>query len=1294
MELLIALVGGLLIATPIAALVALVRTGNLRKRIEEASWEYRDNISDLKREISGLRGELQQLSRPANQHGTSASSAAGGKSPERAEASMPIVPPHAASGPEPLPGDVIHPVDAAARPPLDSRPVVASALQIPLNQPVPSLVPSRADSMAATGPPKPVASVFVPPPLSPEPSFPAGVATRPNAVPAPPSDSSPSPEPPIAEQPASASVRMAPRFATLEAAPPRKSLAERLRTTLPLEELLGMNLFAKIGIVLLVLGFALLGRVALISMGPGPRVALIYAVAASMLGGGVWLEAKERYRLVGRTGIGGGWALIFFTTYAMNHVAAMLVMSSNTLNCVLMLVAAVAMMAHTLRYKSQLVTGLAFLLAFSTIALSQDSVYALAAGVILAAGIVGIALRMGWYELEVFGILASYANHFYWLYRLFPDGMAGHPFPQFWPSAIILIFYWAIFRISYIARRIRAPRDETVSSIAALLNTMLLLAVMKFQSTRPELAFYALLGLGVLEFICGQLKTTRRRRPAFILLTVIGTLLFFAAFPFKFSGNNIALFWMIAAEVLLVAGAVQLEVLFRRLGLLAGLITGLLVVYEALDIISFRQHSDLPRIQDGILLLTCSMLFYLNALLVRRKWHPLFEKFDGAIITLHSYIGCTTAFLGIWCIFTGDWTAIGWAALMLAAVVGKKHLNDSHLLAQGSILFVPAWLTLIIVNCHLSDIYPHHIGTRLITVPIAALVLYLASWALSGAKDHRLYLRTLTLWASASLLVLLAWCDVAPAWIAPIWMALAVAFSLIARRLKLRDFAYQGHVLAVAVGAQLVGVNLYADSPLESYLPFLGCAAALYAISRFCTLPDAPYRRLAAWAYTWAATALLAALAWNESPQLWLTAIWAVFALALAVVDRIFDVEEFPYQAHALALLAVLRAVTLNLYSQDQWRGADLRLITVSILVAVLYALARWVRMLESIHARHAYTWVGSGLFAWLLWSELQPISVAVGLAIFGLALFELGTWGQQRQLRLQAYTALTAAFARIFFVNLTAATLPGEAISPRIYTVVPIALIFFFVWAQLQSEKAKAEIGSWSPRDSMAYFGTICVAAVLYTEIPVEWIVVGWAVIALVLMLATWMLDKQVFLQQSVLLTLGIVGRGIAHNIFGGSYFSGGGWRGNFLVLSIVPALFFGALPIAFRLRKRYAEHPIESFLGRYLALNHTEQWFFFAPVVLITLTIAVKMNPGMVTLSWGIEGVIVILLGLLVSQRTYRLTGLALLLLCVGKIVCLDAWRLSDTDRYITFIVLGAAMCSVPILYGRYRESVRRLL
>jgi hypothetical protein len=1032
-------------------------------------------------------------------------------------------------------------------------------------------------------------------------------------------------------------------------------------------------------------------------MGPGERVALIYAAAGAMLGGGIWLEGKERYRLVGRTGIGGGWALLFFATYALAHVPAMTVLQSNTLDCVLMLAVAIAMVSHTLRYQSQLVTGIAFLLAFSTVALSQDSVYSLVAGAILAIAIVAIALRMSWFELEVFGILASYANHFYWLYKLYPDGVAGHSFPQFWPSATILILYWAIFRVSYIARRIRIPGDESLSTIAALLNSVLLLAVMKFQSTRPELAFYALLGLGAIEFCLGQLPLTRRRRAAFTLLTVIGTILIFAAVPFKFSGNSIALLWMIAAQVLLIAGIAQAEVLFRRLGLLGGMITGLVILYGARQIVDLRQTSQSPLTRDGILLLTASVLFYFNAHFLLPKWKNLFAGMDRTLAVAQSYLGGATAFLGIWAVFAGDWTAVGWVALMLATVCGKRYLDDNHLLVQAWALAASVLIAAFTQNLHLSDPYPHHILTRLITLPILALAFYGAAWILSGIEDLRGHLRTLALWSGSTLFASLIWLDCKPMWAAIIGVALAVVLTAIGRRFRLADLTYQEQVLAVLAIVQLATFNIDSPATVERYVPFLGCAVAFYAISRFCTLREASYRKTAAWAHTWAATALIAALAWHESSQPWLAAIWAVFALGLALTDRIFDVEELPWQAHVLAFLAVARVAALNLYNEEQWHGVDLRLITVSILIAVLYALARWVRMpksLESSDARHAYTWVASGLFAWMLWSELQPIGVALELAVLGLALLELGHWRNLKQIRWQGYAALTAGFVRIFFVNLTAAPLPGESLSPRIYTVAPIALIYFFVWAQLQSKRAPSESDRWSPTDLIAYFGTVSVAALLYFQMQSEWIVFAWAILVLALLTASLLLDKEIFLHQSELLVAGAVARALQHNIFGGSYFAADGWRGDTVVLSLTSGLMLLALPIAFRLRARYALRPDPPALVRNLALRHPEQILFFAPVLLVSSMIAVKMNPGMVTLAWGIEGVMVILLGLFVGQRTYRITGLFLLLVCVAKIVVRDAWQLEERDRYVTFIVLGAALTLVSTLYGRYRDTVRRLL
>src|SRR5579862_544765 len=98
---------------------------------------------------------------------------------------------------------------------------------------------------------------------------------------------------------------------------------------------------------------------------------------------------------------------------------------------------------------------------------------------------------------------------------------------------------------------------------------------MKFQSVHPELAFWALLIIGAVEFSLAQLPITKRRREAFVVLSVLGVALMVASVPFRYSGNNVAILWMIGAEALLAAGVVASEVVFRRLGLLAGLLVGL-----------------------------------------------------------------------------------------------------------------------------------------------------------------------------------------------------------------------------------------------------------------------------------------------------------------------------------------------------------------------------------------------------------------------------------------------------------------------------------------------------------------------------------------------------------------------------------------------------------------------------------------------------------------------------------------------------------------------------------------------
>ncbi len=64
------------------------------------------------------------------------------------------------------------------------------------------------------------------------------------------------------------------------------------------------------------------------------------------------------------------------------------------------------------------------------------------------------------------------------------------------------------------------------------------------------------------------------------------------------------------------------------------------------------------------------------------------------------------------------------------------------------------------------------------------------------------------------------------------------------------------------------------------------------------------------------------------------------------------------------------------------------------------------------------------------------------------------------------------------------------------------------------------------------------------------------------------------------------------------------------------------------------------------------------------------------------------------MVRERSFRLTGLGLLLLCVGKILVLDVWRQNKSDRFVTFIILGISLLLVSFLYTRYSEAIKRYL
>jgi hypothetical protein len=474
----------------------------------------------------------------------------------------------------------------------------------------------------------------------------------------------------------------------------------------------------------------------------------------------------------------------------------------------------------------------------------------------------------------------------------------------------------------------------------------------------------------------------------------------------------------------------------------------------------------------------------------------------------------------------------------------------------------------------------------------------------------------------------------------------------------------------------------------------------LYFLSRKAA-PEVRYARAIAFLHSFAATGLLALLAWYEAPNGWLAPLWAAFALLLTIVDQRVELEELPWQSHLLAGLTLLRSIGVNLYVTATWHGISVRLLSLAIVAVIFYALSRLIRMPDEWRRRdihHVYSWAASTIGGLLLWYELQsqPTSIAVAWGAFGLVLFEYGLLRKITQFRYQAYVALVGAFTRIFFVNLTVGE-PGEFWGPRMYTILPLVLIFFFVYAQLPQKEENASSDRRLRFDVLlAYLGTATIVALFRFQFPLEWVVTSWAAIVFALLGAALLLDRPLFLHQGLLLTVGVLARGMAHNLFGASYFNEGDWKGDYFVLSSAAGILLASLFFAFRLRGRYSIPQGANTWIRRLAViaGRPEQVVFFVPIILVTAMLFLKMKTGMVTVSWGLEGVLIFLLALAVKERSFRLTGLGMLLLCVAKVMALDVWGLQARDRYITLIIVGAALVFVSFLYTRYRETIRQYL
>jgi hypothetical protein len=611
---------------------------------------------------------------------------------------------------------------------------------------------------------------------------------------------------------------------------------------------------------------------------------------------------------------------------------------------------------------------------------------------------------------------------------------------------------------------------------------------------------------------------------------------------------------------------------------------------------------------------------------------------------------------------------------------------------------------------------------RAVATVIAAAVLYLMSFWNSRSKvAHMRGVVIVPWWLAAGLVTALLWLELASSAVTISWILVAFTLAFIGRHFRNSHFMAQADVLAAVALGRFLAVDQYSYGPLTAgpvhvtwrAVTAILLATIVYLLSRWNREAGFKVPALLTTGLRAAGTAVLMLLAWRELQAPAVVVAWAATAAVLLFSARRFRLGDLLVQANAIGAAAIARVIIVNLPSNAVALPgiASWRALAVPLLCVVLYGLARWndwtliaddgggaptmpssngtsargERLLRTVPL-----WCATGLVALLAWYELLPAAVAVAWTIVALVLLELGLRIASRDLLAQSSLLFYGAVVRVFVVNLNIADY--GVFGARAYTVAPVVLALLYAYVRLADD---GHVVSQRLASSFAWTGVITAAALVRFEVAADLVVVAWGALTLAVVAAASWSGRKVFLHAGLALAFATLVRGGVHNLYERSYFPAPGVFDAWLYLGGAALLLFCSLPFAFRLRSTapIVENRPAVRIARWIAAR-PEQALFFIALVMITAVVTSEMRRGMLTLAWAVEGLAVFLVAVAVGERSYRLSGITLLLLCIAKIFLNDFWTLSLPDKALTGIVMGLALIAVSFLYTHKRDTILRYL
>jgi uncharacterized membrane protein len=850
------------------------------------------------------------------------------------------------------------------------------------------------------------------------------------------------------------------------------------------EAIIGGSWLNKLGVLVFVIGLALFVGYSLTELGPLGRVTVGAAVSLAMLIGGVMLERRPLYKLYARGLIGGGWSGLYFAAYASHGIAAAQVIVNPALATGLLIAVAAGMILHSLRYRSEVVTGLAYFGAFAAVSLSAPSDFAALALIPLAASLLYVAQRFGWYRITIAGLAVTYGAYLFVI--------AGGPVStaQVVRNESVVAIYWLLFELFDLVdtargRPGRVVRVEYYPVTLFPLNTCAFIGVSILQWLRfPQLRLDILLACIAGVFLLDAAGRAMIRPPGSFkpeqdapqraaeggyegAVTVAAVLAAVAIFQ-RFSGLEIEVVLLLEAQMLILAGMGLREKYLQRLG---GLIfiapAAKLLLFDSLIAGGLGSVSllGLELRRWSLLAGVTAAIGYLNSFLIGERYAEGFSYFASLVAAVVIMVEWRIEFLGP-----------GWLILGACLFETGLRITVMGLRVQGYLVAALGALTMVFLA--LVRWPPVAVSSLQIALVLAAAITYGITFetsldARSLSDAERLAVRDVSLYGANVFVVLLLWYLLPAPLVAVSWMLLALVLVEGGLSIPLTPARRCGYAIAALAYGRVFPVNFTdtvltagLSSPLITVAPI---ALGFYWVAARLRSEGAQKQLERGEEYLWriclyGASLLVVVLIRFEAGHAYAVVGWSLMMLVLLYLGIARADRDLRLQAYLVAMLIFWRGCATNFYLPGTLEGViAMRVATDAIAIAALYA-AEFMsprkvedgeqpgvtgveRALVTVerNARLMFALLATALLTLLLYNEVSGQMLTEVWALEGASLLVLGFVERERVLRYCALALLGVCMLKVFFYDLRNLETMARILSFIVLGLLMLAVSFIY---------------------------------------------------------------------------------------------------------------------------------------------------------------------------------------------------------------------------------------------------------